>query len=137
MTTIGPRYFGFVNGGASPIALASGWLGMAWDQNAALPVMSPVAARLHEVTRNWLVQLFGLPYTSEAAFVTGATMANVTALAAARDCQLARPGLGRAAPGPVGSTGVDRGGRRQGPFHVVQSFGTDRAGSGSSTSSPC
>jgi glutamate/tyrosine decarboxylase-like PLP-dependent enzyme len=65
---------------------------MAWDQNAALPVMSPVAARLHQVTRNWLVQLFGLPYTSEAAFVTGATMANVTALAAARDHQLARLG---------------------------------------------
>ncbi|MGH3974636.1 MAG: pyridoxal phosphate-dependent decarboxylase family protein, partial [Pseudonocardiaceae bacterium] len=92
VATTGPRYFGFVNGGTLPIALASGWLGMAWDQNAALPVMSPVAARLHEVTRNWLVQLFGLPDTCEAAFVTGATMANVTALAAARDHQLARLG---------------------------------------------
>ncbi len=92
VATTGPRYFGFVNGGTLPIALASGWLGMAWDQNAALPVMSPVAARLHEVTRNWLVQLFGLPYTSEAALVTGATMANVTALTAARDHQLARLG---------------------------------------------
>ncbi|MGH3920477.1 MAG: pyridoxal phosphate-dependent decarboxylase family protein [Pseudonocardiaceae bacterium] len=92
VATTGPRYFGFVNGGTLPIALASGWLGMAWDQNSALPVMSPVAARLHEVTRSWLVQLFGLPYTCEAAFVTGATMANVTALAAARDHQLARLG---------------------------------------------
>ncbi|MGQ0716682.1 MAG: pyridoxal phosphate-dependent decarboxylase family protein [Pseudonocardiales bacterium] len=92
VATTGPRYFGFVNGATLPIALASGWLGMAWDQNAALPVMSPVAARLHEITRNWLVQLFGLPDTTEAAFVTGATMASAAALAAARDHQLA--GLG-------------------------------------------
>lgn len=92
MATTGPRYFGFVNGATLPIALASGWLGMAWDHNAALPVMSPVAARLHEITRNWLVQLFGLPDTSVAAFVTGTTMATAAALTAARDHQLA--GLG-------------------------------------------
>jgi glutamate/tyrosine decarboxylase-like PLP-dependent enzyme len=92
VASTGPRYFGFVNGGTLPIALASGWLSMAWDQNAALPAMSPVASRLHEITRNWLVQLFGLPHTSEAAFVTGATMANAAALAAARDHLLARMG---------------------------------------------
>ncbi len=92
VATTGPRYFGFVNGATLPIALASGWLGMAWDQNAALPVMSPVAARLHEVTRKWLVQLLGLPDTSVVAFVTGTTMATVAALTAARDHQLA--GLG-------------------------------------------
>lgn len=92
VATTGPRYFGFVNGATLPVALASAWLGAAWDQNAALPVMSPVVARLHEITRNWLVRLFGLPETTEAAFVTGATMANATALAAARDQQLARLG---------------------------------------------
>ena len=92
VSTTGPRYFGFVNGGTLPIALASAWLASAWDQNAALPVMSPVAARLHQVTRTWLVELFGLPGTSVAAFVTGATMANASALAAARDHQLAELG---------------------------------------------
>src|SRR5262245_41531385 len=92
VASTGPRYFGFVTGGTLPIALASGWLAMAWDQNAALPVMSPVAARLHEITRAWLVELFGLPKTTAAAFVTGATMANVTALAAARDHQLSMLG---------------------------------------------
>ncbi len=92
VASTGPRYFGFVTGGTLPIALASGWLAMAWDQNAALPVMSPVATRLHEVTRAWLVELFGLPKTTAAAFVTGATMANVTALAAARDHQLSALG---------------------------------------------
>lgn len=92
VATTGPRYFGFVTGGTLPIALASAWLGAAWDQNAALPVMSPVAARLHDTTRRWLVQLFGLPGGTEVAFVTGATMANAAALAAARDHQLARAG---------------------------------------------
>ena len=92
VASAGPRYFGFVTGGTLPVALAAGWLGMAWDQNAALPVMSPVAARLHEVTRNWLVELFGLPQFTAAAFVSGATMANATALAAARDHQLSTAG---------------------------------------------
>lgn len=92
VASTGPRYFGFVTGGTLPIALASAWLGSAWDQNAALPMMSPIAARLHDVTRGWLVSLFGLPDTTEVAFVTGATMANATALAAARDHQLARLG---------------------------------------------
>ncbi|MGH3447201.1 MAG: pyridoxal phosphate-dependent decarboxylase family protein [Nocardioidaceae bacterium] len=92
VASTGPRYFGFVTGGTLPVALASSWVAAAWDQNAALPVMSPVADRLHEVTRSWLVQLLDLPASTEAAFVTGATMANATALAAARDKLLADAG---------------------------------------------
>lgn len=89
VASTGPRYFGFVNGGRFPVALASSWLAATWDQNAALPTMSPVAARLHEVTRSWLIDLLGLPASCEASFVTGATMANASALTAARDQQLA------------------------------------------------
>ncbi|HWE56553.1 MAG TPA: pyridoxal-dependent decarboxylase [Acidimicrobiales bacterium] len=92
VATAGRRYFGFVIGGSLPVTLAANWLAGAWDQNAALPVMSPVAARLHEVVTGWLVDLFGLPAGSAAAFVTGAAMANTSALAAARDQQLARVG---------------------------------------------
>lgn len=92
MVTTGPRYFGFVNGATLPIALAASWMTNTWDQNAALPVMSPTAARIHEVAREWLVELLGLPAGTETAFVTGATMANAAALAAARDSQLARTG---------------------------------------------
>ncbi|MDQ4116603.1 MAG: pyridoxal-dependent decarboxylase [Actinomycetota bacterium] len=92
VASAGPRYFGFVTGGTLPAALAAGRLAAAWDQNAALPVMSPVAARLHEVTRAWLVELLGLPEGTAAAFVTGATEANTAALAAARDHLLAARG---------------------------------------------
>lgn len=84
VTTTGGRYFGFVNGSSLPTTLAAHWLAGAWDQNASLSVMSPVAAKLEEVALGWLLDLLQLPAQSGGAFVTGATMANFTGLAAAR-----------------------------------------------------
>jgi glutamate/tyrosine decarboxylase-like PLP-dependent enzyme len=72
--------------------VATNWLATAWDQDVALPVMSPVAARLHEVVTVWLADLLGLPTGTAKVFVTGASMANTAALTAARDHQLARAG---------------------------------------------
>jgi len=92
VATAGGRYFGFVIGGTLPAALAANWLAGAWDQNAALQVMSPVAAKLEEVVLEWMVDLLGLPPGSGAGFVTGTTMANFTALAAARSALLHRAG---------------------------------------------
>jgi glutamate/tyrosine decarboxylase-like PLP-dependent enzyme len=86
----GPRYFGFVVGGALPVATAASWLAAAWDQNAAMEALSPVSARLEEVVMGWLVELFGLPAGCGAGFVSGASQANFTALAAARHAILAR-----------------------------------------------
>jgi glutamate/tyrosine decarboxylase-like PLP-dependent enzyme len=88
----GGRYFGFVIGSASPVALAANWLAGAWNQNAAMFVMSPVAARLEEIALRWTKELLEIPRSSEGAFVTGDTMANFTALAAARHAVLARAG---------------------------------------------
>jgi glutamate/tyrosine decarboxylase-like PLP-dependent enzyme len=88
----GPRYFGFVVGGGVPAALAADWLTSAWDQNAGLYALSPAAAVAEEVSAAWLVDLFGLPAASSVGFVTGATMANFTALAAARHAVLDRVG---------------------------------------------
>jgi glutamate/tyrosine decarboxylase-like PLP-dependent enzyme len=84
VATAGPRYFGFVTGGSLPAALAADWLTSAWDQNAALHVMSPAASTAEEVAGGWLRELLGLPEHASFAFVTGAQMANFTALAAAR-----------------------------------------------------
>jgi glutamate/tyrosine decarboxylase-like PLP-dependent enzyme len=103
MASAGGRYFGFVIGGSYPVAVAASWLATAWDQNAALPVASPVAARLHEVVTGWLAELLGLPAGSAAVFVTGAAMANTAALAAARDHQLARAGWDVQADGLFGA----------------------------------
>lgn len=92
VATTGPRYFGFVTGGVLPAAMAANWLAGAWDQNAGLQVMSPVSAAIEEIALGWLLDIFGLPATCGAGFVTGATMANFTALAAARNALLKRAG---------------------------------------------
>ena len=102
----GPRYFGFVIGAALPAAQAAAWLGSAWDQNAALTVMSPVAARLNAVALRWITGLLGLPSGTAGSFVTGATMANTTCLAAARDAVLAGRGWDAASEGLVGAPPV-------------------------------
>jgi glutamate/tyrosine decarboxylase-like PLP-dependent enzyme len=92
VATAGPRYFGFVIGGCLPAALAADWLTSTWDQNAAMYVMSPAAAVAEEVAAGWLIQLLGLPAETSVGFVSGATMANFTALAAARHGVLAAAG---------------------------------------------
>jgi glutamate/tyrosine decarboxylase-like PLP-dependent enzyme len=103
MATAGRRFFGFVIGGSLPAALAANWLASAWDQNAGLSLISPIAAKLEEVSLRWLVDLFGLPPQTIAGFVTGATMANFTALAAARHAVLARAGWDVEAQGLFGA----------------------------------
>jgi len=92
VATTGGRYFGFVTGGTLPAALAANWLAGAWDQNAALRVMSPVAAAIEEIALAWTREIFGLPRSTGAGFVTGATMANFSCLAAARHALLDRAG---------------------------------------------
>lgn len=88
MGSTGSHYYGFVNGATHPAALGAAFIADAWDQNAALPVMSPIAAKLHEVTRDWLLDLLGLAPDTDVAFVSGATVANAACLAAARDALL-------------------------------------------------
>jgi glutamate/tyrosine decarboxylase-like PLP-dependent enzyme len=92
VASAGPRYFGFVVGGSLPAAHAADWLTSTWDQNAGLYALSPAAAVAEEVAGSWLVELLDLPAGTSVGFVTGATMANFTALAAARHGVLARAG---------------------------------------------
>ncbi|HZP48410.1 MAG TPA: aminotransferase class V-fold PLP-dependent enzyme [Vicinamibacterales bacterium] len=92
VATTGPRYFGFVTGGALPAPMAADWLASAWDQNAALYVMSPAAAVVEEIAGAWLIDLLGLPPNASIAFTTGCHMANFTALAAARHELMRRRG---------------------------------------------
>jgi glutamate/tyrosine decarboxylase-like PLP-dependent enzyme len=92
MGIAGPRFFGWVIGGSLPAALAANWLASAWDQNTGLFIATPVAAMLEEVSLRWLLDALGLPAGCGGAFVTGATVANFTALAAARHAVLARLG---------------------------------------------
>lgn len=88
VATAGQRFFGFVIGGSLPAALAANWLAGTWDQNAGLWAASPISAKLEEVALRWLLNVLSLPASAGGAFVTGATMANFTALAAARHAVL-------------------------------------------------
>jgi glutamate/tyrosine decarboxylase-like PLP-dependent enzyme len=92
MGMAGPRFFGFVIGGCLPAALAANWLAGAWDQCPGLFAASPIGTVLEEVSLKWLLDVLQLPAGSGGAFVTGATVANFTALAAARHSCLAREG---------------------------------------------
>ena len=106
MAMAGPRFFGFVIGGSLPAALAANWLAAAWDQNAGMYSVTPGVAHLEQVVLRWLTALFGLPEKTTGAFVTGATMANFTALAAARHAVLERAGWDVEADGLFGAPPV-------------------------------
>lgn len=106
MAMAGPRFFGFVTGGALPAALAANWLAGAWDQNTSLSAVTPGTALLERVALRWLVDVLGLPPTCGGGFVTGATMANFTALAAARHAVLAKVGWDVEAQGLSGAPPV-------------------------------
>ena len=105
MAMAGPRFFGFVIGGSLPVALAANWLAGAWDQNSALYNVTPATAELERLALRWLIDLFGLPPAC-GGFVTGATVANFTALAAARHGVLARAGWDVEADGLIGAPPV-------------------------------
>lgn len=106
VATPGPRYFGFVTGGALPATVAAGMLSIAWDQNAFSFTSSPAGALYEETALRWLTELLGLPATCAGALVTGATLANVTALAAARHALLERAGWDVEANGLFGAPAI-------------------------------
>ncbi len=106
VASAGARFFGFVTGGALPTALAANWLAGAWDQNAALRVMSPAACAIEAVAQRWLVQILGLPEGAHASLTTGTTTADMTALTAARRAVLQRHGWNVEVQGLAGAPRV-------------------------------
>ena len=100
------RFFGFVIGGTLPAALGADWLVSAWDQNTGLRQVTPTTAAVEEVAGDWLLDLLGLPSGADVGFVTGATMANFSCLAAARTAVLARAGWDVAGDGLHGAPRV-------------------------------
>jgi glutamate/tyrosine decarboxylase-like PLP-dependent enzyme len=90
--TAGPRYFGFVTGGALPVTVAADWLVATWDGPHFGRVASPAGAAVEDVAARWLLEALRLPHDARVGFVTGATMANLVGLAAARHRVLAGAG---------------------------------------------
>jgi glutamate/tyrosine decarboxylase-like PLP-dependent enzyme len=141
VASAGPRYFGFVVGGALPAALAADWITALWDQNAFAAPLSPAAAAAEEVAGAWAAELLGIPAAASFGLVTGTQTAHLVALAAARDELLRRSGrdpdegLAGAAPPPVvvgegRHASIDRAlrflGLGQGELRVVPADGQGR-----------
>jgi glutamate/tyrosine decarboxylase-like PLP-dependent enzyme len=103
VASAGGRFFGLVVGGALPATLAAHWLADVWDQESGLEAAAPSAVAIETVAHRWLLELFGLPSDCATAFVTGATMANFSGLAAARGALLARVGWDVEADGLQGA----------------------------------
>ncbi|MCU1478021.1 MAG: PLP-dependent enzyme [Subtercola sp.] len=100
------RFFGWVIGGTLPAALGADWLVSAWDQNAAMRFATPATAAVEEAAAAWTLDLLGLPEGCDVGFTTGATMANFTGLAAARQSLLTDRGWDLAAKGLSGGPPV-------------------------------
>ncbi|WP_084965121.1 pyridoxal phosphate-dependent decarboxylase family protein [Thermoactinospora rubra] len=92
VASAGPRYFGFVVGGALPAATAADILAAGWDQFATNAITSPAAIAAETAAGAWLKELLGIPASASVGFVTGCQAANTVGLAAARHQVLAEAG---------------------------------------------
>ncbi|HLV58808.1 MAG TPA: aminotransferase class V-fold PLP-dependent enzyme [Natronosporangium sp.] len=106
VASAGPRFFGFVIGGALPAATAADILATGWDQCAFNAVLSPAAEAAERAAGDWLKQLLGLPASASVGFVTGGQAANTVGLCAGRHHVLARAGWDVERDGLVGAPPV-------------------------------
>lgn len=79
-----PRYFARVPGPSSPVAVLGEWLATGMQSIASSWVGGSGTATLEIVALDWLRDALGLPPASEGVLVSGGSMANITALIAAR-----------------------------------------------------
>lgn len=92
VASTGGRYFGFVVGGAFPVAIAANWMATAWDQNAGSWILAPSVIELESIAAGWLLEILDLPRDAAVGFVTGSTTGTFSAIAAARSALLNRMG---------------------------------------------
>lgn len=102
-----PRFYGWVIGGVYPVGLAADWITSSWDQNTVFYDASPGTVALEAAALRWVREAAGLPETSWGAFVTGTTVGNMTALAAARNAVLADAGWDVTSQGLFGAPEIE------------------------------
>lgn len=105
-SSAGPRFFGFVTGGALPAASAADMLAVGWDQCTFNAVLAPSATAVERTAGRWVKELLGLPDAATVGFVTGAQGSNTVGLAAARHHVLAAAGWDVPTRGLIGAPAV-------------------------------
>lgn len=88
-----PRMFGYVQSPGTPIAAFADLLASTLNANLTIWRSAPAAVELERLTIDWVRQILGFPAEAGGLFVSGGSMANLAALAAAR--QTKEQSLGR------------------------------------------
>lgn len=83
-----PRFFGFVPGPASSISWLGDIMTSAYNIHAGGSKLAPMVNCIEQEVLRWLCKQVGFTGNSGGVFVSGGSMANITALTAARDCKL-------------------------------------------------
>jgi glutamate/tyrosine decarboxylase-like PLP-dependent enzyme len=107
VASAGPRYFGFVIGGALPASVAADWMTAAWDQNSVVHAASPAGAAAEQVAGEWMLDLLGLPGDASVGLPTGAGLGNAVGIAAGRHAVLDRVGWDVEARGLYGAPEIE------------------------------
>ena len=88
-----PRFFGFVPGTTSPLSWLGDIITTAYNRHAGSVANQPGIWRMEQDLIRWLNDQTGFPETAGGIFVSGGSMANLTALIAARDNRLSEEEL--------------------------------------------
>src|ERR1041385_4719325 len=88
-----PRMFGYVQSPGTPIGAFADLLASTLNANLTIWRSAPAPVELERVTIDWIRQILGFPADAGGLFVSGGSMANLAALAAAR--QTKTDALGR------------------------------------------
>ncbi len=98
LLTAHPRFWAYINGSASPIGALADMLAAAINPNLATWAVGPVASEIERQSVQWIAELMHYPRQAGGLLVSGGTVANITALLAARravlGAEIRRDGVG-------------------------------------------
>jgi glutamate/tyrosine decarboxylase-like PLP-dependent enzyme len=87
MAPTSPRFMGYIPGGALFHAGLADWLAASSNKYAGFASASPGAVRIENAVTDWLCSVVGFPAGSAGTLTSGGSLANLTAIVAARDAR--------------------------------------------------
>lgn len=87
ITTASPRFMGYIPGGGLFHSAIGDFLAAASNKYAGFAPAAPGAVRLENATAAWLARVIGMPEDAAGTLTSGGSMANLTAIVAAREAR--------------------------------------------------